>query len=35
MLLVEFAPKPQDEDNYKIVNVKVVPDEMKALVETK
>ncbi|MFC4560176.1 hypothetical protein ACFO3D_18630 [Virgibacillus kekensis] len=31
MLLVEFKPKADDEDEYKIVNVKRVPDDMKAL----
>lgn len=35
MLLVEFQPKKDDEDEYKIVNVKLVPDEMKVLFETK
>ncbi|MEQ6378599.1 hypothetical protein RZN25_17475 [Bacillaceae bacterium S4-13-56] len=33
MLLVEFKPKLEDEDEYKIANVKIVPDEMKALFE--
>lgn len=33
MLLVEFAPKQEKEDEYKIVNVKEVPDEMKELFE--
>lgn len=31
MLLVEFKPKLDSEDEYKIVNVQVVPEEMKAL----
>ncbi|WP_138420913.1 hypothetical protein [Aquibacillus sediminis] len=31
MLLVEFAPKSKDEDKYKTVNVKEVPDSMKIL----
>ncbi|MRG87244.1 hypothetical protein [Salinibacillus xinjiangensis] len=30
MLLVEFAPKSEDEDEHKIVNVKVVPEEVKS-----
>ncbi|WLD94359.1 hypothetical protein [Alkalihalobacillus sp. AL-G] len=31
MLLVEFAPKQDNDDVYKIVNVKLVPNEMKSL----
>jgi len=33
MLLVEFAPKSEDDEQYKIVNVKEVPDDMKTLFE--
>jgi hypothetical protein len=33
MLLVEFKPKLEDEDEYQIVNVKRVPEEMKVLFE--
>jgi uncharacterized lipoprotein NlpE involved in copper resistance len=33
MLLVEFKPKLEDEDEYQIVDVKRVPDEMKSLFE--
>ena len=33
MLLVEFAPQTKDDEDYKIVNVKKVPDNMKALFE--
>ena len=35
MLLVEFQPKFENEDEYKIVNVQIVPDEMKVLFEKK
>ncbi|MEQ6389273.1 membrane lipoprotein lipid attachment site-containing protein [Bacillaceae bacterium S4-13-58] len=35
MLLVEFKPKLDNEDEYKIVNVQVVPKEMKELFERK
>ncbi|WP_064092657.1 putative periplasmic lipoprotein [Rossellomorea aquimaris] len=35
MLFVEFKPKLENEDEYKIVNVKVVPEEMKELFKTK
>ena len=31
MLLVEFAPLLDDQSEYKIVNVKLVPEEMRAL----
>ncbi len=33
MLLVEFAPKLEDDEHYQIVDVKPVPDEVKAFFE--
>ena len=33
MLLIEFAPLLDDQSEYKIVNVKIVPKEMRALFE--
>ncbi len=33
MLLVEFSPRLDEEDDYEVVNVKQVPDEMKVFFE--
>jgi len=33
MLLVEFAPNLEEDEHYKIVNVKVVPEDMKEIFE--